>query len=253
VPSVAPTAPASADGAAFAERVGAQLLAMTVVDAVDLTPSMRRIVLTADGVSTLDPHPGQDLMVSVDTRDGAAVRRRYTIRALDAERGRLTLDIGMHSSGPGARWAGAVRPGDVVEGIGPRGKVTLVPEADWHLFAGDVAFLPAAFRMAEALPPSATAIVVLAVDGPGEEVPLSIDAALTGPIWVHPGTRLADVLSELAVPDGRGQAYLGGELRLVAEMRRALEARGIPREQISPKGYWRSDAPNANHGEPPKE
>jgi len=65
----------------------------------------------------------------------------------------LTLDIVLHGDGPGERWVRSARPGDKIEGIGPRGKITTSAAADWHLFIGDESALPAMFAMTEALPP----------------------------------------------------------------------------------------------------
>jgi NADPH-dependent ferric siderophore reductase len=245
----------SEDGAALAARVGAGQYTMTVVEVCDLTPAIRRLTLTAPDLSALAYAPGQDLMVAVANADGTTVRRRYTIRAFDRDRMRVSVDVLRHSGGPGARWARDARPGDTVEAIGPRGKVTIAPDADWHLFAGDASFLPATYRMAEGLPAGTTVVIALAVEGPDEEVPLHTDATLIGPLWAHSGSgpELADLLTGTDLPPGVGQAYLGGELRLVAELRRRLEARGLPRARISPKGYWRSDAANANHGEPARD
>ena len=60
-------------------------------------------------------------MVAVD--GNRPVRRRYTIRDLDPARQRLTMDIVRHGDGPGESWVRAARPGDTIEGIGPRGKI----------------------------------------------------------------------------------------------------------------------------------
>lgn len=44
--------------------------------------------------------------------------------------------------------------GDRVDGVGPRGKVFLDPDAHWHLFLGDESAAPASLNMLEALPES---------------------------------------------------------------------------------------------------
>lgn len=241
----------------FAARLGAGWYRPTVTGSERLTASMRRLRLTDPGLAELQYVPGQDLMVTVEGSEQAAVRRRYTIRALDRSSGTVTIDVLDHGGGPGARWAAGAVPGQAVEVIAPRGKVTLAPDAGWHLFAGDHAFLPAAFAMAESLPATARALLVLEV-GPDDEQPLTAPACPGGPAWADPdgrphGQALLAALAGLALPEGPGHAYLGGELRLVADLRRLLEERGLAREQISPKGYWRAGTANASHGEPPKD
>ena len=248
---------------AVAERLGVSLYDLTVVDAGTLTPSVRQIRLSAPGLADLGALPGQDMMLSVPRGTGAdsdprSIRRRYSIRHFDAAAESVDLYIVLHGDGPGARWAASAESGDVIEAIGPRGKVFVNPDAAWHLFIGDEAFLPAAFAMAESLPGSTPALVVVEVDSAADHLPLEAAACPEGPRWVHRGAGTGDTLlgalSELEFPTfGRGQAYIGGEFHAVNALRSALVERGLDAEQISPKAYWRSDSANAGNGEPPKE
>ncbi|HVX21621.1 MAG TPA: siderophore-interacting protein [Acidimicrobiales bacterium] len=234
-------------------------LDLEVVATESVTPAMRRVRLRGDGLADLVVAPGQDLMVAVPADGQQHFRRRYTVRRLDRSAGTVDLDVVLHGDGPGARWAATVRPGDRVEAIGPRGKITVVPGADWHLFAGDESALPATFAMVESLPASATAVVVLEVAGPEEEQPVRTAAALRLR-WVHRGevepghgTGLVDAVAAIDLPPGGGHCYLAGELRTVAAMRQALMDRGLDPGQLSPKTYWRLGVANAAHGEPHRE
>ena len=238
---------------------GVSALDLEVVATEPVTPAMRRLRLRGDGLAALVVEPGQDFMVAVPADGQQHFRRRYTVRRLDRSTGTVDLDIVLHGDGPGARWAAAVQPGDRVEAIGPRGKITVVDEADWHLFAGDESAVPATFAMVEALPASATAVVVLEVAGPEEEQPVSSAADLSLQ-WLHRdgtdpghGTGLVDAVRAVDLPPGRGHCYLAGELRTVAAMRQALVDRGLDAEQLSPKAYWRLGVANAAHGEPTRD
>src|SRR4051794_40457609 len=135
---------------------GALALSLTVDEVVDLTPRLRAIWLTTD-VDGFDYEPGQDLMLHVPAGDDH-IRRRYTIRRID-DRGRIEIWFVLHGHGPAAQWASAATPGDHIEAVGPRGKVTVVPGLDWHLFAGDDSGIAAMLAMAEAVPAGTTAIV----------------------------------------------------------------------------------------------
>ena len=82
-------------------------------------------------------------------------------------------------------------------------------------------------------------------------------AAPIGVHWVHragadpaSSAKLVAALNGLDLPAGRGHAYLAGELRVVADMRRTLLERGLTTAQISAKPYWRAGVANAAHGEP---
>jgi NADPH-dependent ferric siderophore reductase len=255
--------PPAADGPPDASGLIARLGDVTqwdleVVDTVSITPSMRRIRLTAPGLEALSYLPGQDLMLSVPAPTDAWFRRRYTIRFFDPVAPSIDIDMVMHGDGPAARWAATVQPGDRIEGIGPRGKVTVDPAAAWHLFAGDDSAIPASLAMAESLADPDQAIVVLEVDGPDDEQHGSAIDGGTIPVqWVQrsggdpaSGEPLIAALRAVALPAGTGHAYLAGELGVVARMRSALLERGLPAEQISAKPYWRSGRANAAHGEP---
>jgi NADPH-dependent ferric siderophore reductase len=232
---------------------------LEVVDSAPLGQDMQRLVLTAPELAGLQYQPGQDMMLMVAVDGDRPVRRRYTIRALDHARRLLTLDVVRHAGGPGERWVAAVRPGDRIEGIGPRGKIFLAEEADWHLFIGDDSALPAYLAMAGALPAGARALVILEVPGPGSEQDLATaaDAEVT---WLHRNggpagdpAALPAAAAAVTLPPGRGHAYLAGEATVVLRLRETLAARGLAPEQISPKAYWGRGRANASHGEPARE
>jgi NADPH-dependent ferric siderophore reductase len=230
---------------------------LEVVGSSPLSPGMQRLVLTAPELAGLQYQPGQDMMLMVGVDGDRPVRRRYTIRALDRERRLLTIDVVRHSDGPGERWVAAARPGDKIEGIGPRGKIFLNPDADWHLFIGDDSALPAYLAMAGAVPAGARALVILEVPGPDAEQDAPAGAEVA---WLHRDGRpagdpaaLVEAAAAVTLPPGRGHAYLAGEATVVLRLREALAARGLAPEQISPKAYWGRGRANASHGEPAKD
>jgi NADPH-dependent ferric siderophore reductase len=228
-----------------------------VADVTDITPGMRRIQLQSPALEHFEYLPGQDLSLGFTRADGSLVRRRYTIRRLDRERGRLDLDVVMHGDGPGMRWAQGARPGTSIEAIGPRGKITLVRDAEWHLFAGDATAVPGAFAFMEALPDDVAARAFLQVDGPHEHQPFDAhgaDRRITwsdeAPVFVDAGAGLINAVSTAENPGGRGHAYLAGEVALVQRLKALLLSRGWRAEQISAKAYWNRGRANAGHGEP---
>ncbi len=250
------------DSSALLERLpGVSLLALEVVDTRARTPSMQRLQLTGPSLATFSHQAGQDVMVAVPAGDGTTFRRRYTIAGLVPDPPLLTLDVVLHGDGPGARWAAAARPGDRVEALGPRGKVTLDPGATHHLFVGDESALPAWAAMVGALGPGASATVVAEVGGPEDQVDLPAgDGAAVTVQWCHrgpaaPGTSglLAAAAAAVDLGGPAVHAYVAGELREVAEVRRVLAGRGLAPSQLSPKAYWRRGVANAAHGEPDRD
>jgi NADPH-dependent ferric siderophore reductase len=230
-----------------------------VADSARLTPHMQRLTLTAPQLDGFRCLPGQDVMLLVAAEGNRPVRRRYTIRRLDAAARLLTLDIVLHGDGPGERWVRSARPGDRIEGIGPRGKITMSATADWHLFIGDESALPATFAMTEALPADSSATLVLEVPEESDEQDLPA-AASTRISWLHrlggpagDPSALAAEAAEVEFPPGRGHAYLFGEATVVSRLREILAERGLVQDQVSPKAYWGRGRANASHGEPARD
>src|ERR1035438_3368208 len=126
-----PTAGAVAMNDPFAELAGplagTTRMQLEVVSNTLLTPHMQRLLLTAPELAEFSYRPGQDVMLMVAVDGDRPVRRRYTIRAAEASRRLLTLDVVRHGAGPGERWVASARPGDRIEGIGPRGRSSWPP------------------------------------------------------------------------------------------------------------------------------
>jgi NADPH-dependent ferric siderophore reductase len=228
-----------------------------VVEVADLNRSVRLIRLGGPELAGFVHAPGQDVMLKLPGDDGRPVSRRYSIRRFDQTAQTIELNVVLHGDGPAARWASEVRPGDrMAEVIAPRGKITTDPSASWHLFAGDETSVPTMFNMLESLPARATAELIFEVGGSEDELKAQpVAASRLG--WLYRGTsppgeagRLVAALDKVELPVGRVQAYLAGEARTVLVLRDLLVGRGLAREQISVKAYWRSDRPNLDRGEP---
>jgi NADPH-dependent ferric siderophore reductase len=221
----------------------------------DLTPRMRRVQLTSPDLDRFEYLAGQDMALTFRREDAPPVRRRYTIRRYDPQQRRLDVDFVLHGDGPGMRWAQAARPDDAIEVVAPRGKITLVPDAAWHLFAGDATAVPGALAMMEALPRDVPALTFLQVDGGEERQSVGGDRAsqiswhYADPARDDDGG-LAALLAGAALPPGRGHAYLAGEVALVTALQATLVSRGWAAEDISAKAYWNRGRANAGHGEP---
>lgn len=232
-----------------------------VVSSTLLTPHMQRLELTAAELDGFSYMPGQDVMLLVAADGRKPVRRRYTIRSFDRARQLLTIDVVLHGDGPGERWIRAAQTADRIDGIGPRGKVFPSVSADWHLFMGDEAAMPAILAMTESLPGDADATLVIEIPDASDEQEV-LAPARTRLSWLHRLGRpvgdagsslLAAEAAEVELPPGNGHAYLLGEASVVLALRERLAARGLPPDQMSPKAYWGRGRANAGHGEPPRD
>jgi NADPH-dependent ferric siderophore reductase len=237
---------------------GTRQLSFCVVETEQMSPSMERISLTAPELDGFSYAPGQDVMLLVAAEGPRPIRRRYTIRAFDPASLTLTLNVVLHGEGPGERWLRSARPGDTIDGIGPRGKITTSPTADWHLFMGDESAMPAILTMTESLAPDADATLVIEVPDPDDEQEINA-AARSRVSWLHrlggkagePGL-LAGEAAEVELRRGAGHVYLFGEAAVVLRLREILGSRGVAADQVSPKAYWGRGRANAGHGEPAK-
>jgi NADPH-dependent ferric siderophore reductase len=98
-----------------------------VVDTGRIAARMLRLAMSAAGPESMEWQPAQHLTLLITRAAGREIRRRYTIAGQDHDT--LQLDVYLHGQGIGSSWAQALRPGDTVRGIEPRGKLPAQPHA----------------------------------------------------------------------------------------------------------------------------
>lgn len=220
---------------------------LTVTHVGQIGPGMLRLSMSAPRIETMEWQPAQDLTVLITHAAGRDIRRRYTIAG--HERDRVHLDVYIHGEGIGTTWARTCRPGDSVSAIGPRGKLVVKPDADWHVMVGDETSLPGIRMMLAAT--DRPAQVVVEVNDPLDWRALGVDARpATRWTWLPRGSPL-NAAAVLALPSlGVGHAYISGEAQKVLVWREQLELLGLDPSAISHKAYWGTGRANATHGEP---
>ena len=189
-------------------------------------------------------------------RADGVVFRDYTVRYLDTEAGRLSIDFVAHDHGPAGRWAINAEPGRKLGVLGPRGTAYITGEFDYHVLMVDETALPAAARYVEDLPADAKVLAFFEVADAAEEQKLRApdDARIT---WLHrgdaePGTTelLFEAFKALELPEGDGFVYAAGEATTLKPIRRLLKERGFVRNRTSEvDGYWRRGTTNLDHHE----
>ena len=227
------------------------------------TPSLVRVVLEGGGLAGFAMPEATDAYVNVALPPAGApydavfdpkvvrdqhpaetwpARRRYTVRAWDAEARRLTLDFVVHGDeGVAGPWAAAAQTGDVLVFEGPGGGYRPDPAADWHLLVGDESALPAIAASVEVLPAGARAVVRLLCDDADHELALD-SAADLDVAWLHraAGESLEAAVAALDWPAGTVHAFVHGEADEIRAIRRhLLTERGVTRAQMSCSPYWR--------------
>lgn len=242
---------------------------MRVVGAIQVTPRMRRVRLrgrdlarfAAGGIHVrllLPPEPGVGAEWPVTGEDGRPswpkgdkrpVVRIYTIRNIDVDRSEIDIDFVLHEGDdtPGASWARRAGPGDVVGLMGPGGGD--LPAADWYLFAGDEAALPAIARILSELPGGCRATVLIEVADPSEQQPLP-SAATLDVRWIHrngapAGTTslIVDAIRSVTLPsdEGRRFIWIGCEQQSCRCLKRLLRKEwNVPRSEHQIVAYWQA-------------
>lgn len=215
----------------------------TVVRSEWLSPELVRVILTGPDIASLPELTFTDHYIKL-IFDGTL--RTYTIRSLDRDTNEMAVDFVVHgTSGIAGPWAAAAQPGDEIEFAGPGGAWAPNPEAELHLLVGDESAIPAIAAALEQLPESAPAEVFLEVHGPESEIEVPVTAG-TVVHWIHrgdlhPGLPLASAVQERSWPAEGLEAFVHGNADMIKDLRRFLFFDcGVPRDQVSISGYWRT-------------
>jgi NADPH-dependent ferric siderophore reductase len=258
---------------------GRPLNTFEVVRTEQLTPHLIRVVLGGQGFDTFVPNDFTDSYVKVVfVNDGIDVSalpqpltmdsfnelpaehrpavRTYTVRRVDPERREVSIDFVVHGEhGVAGPWAASATPGQPAYVTSANGAYSPDPAADWHLFAGDEAAVPAIAAALEALPDNAIGQVFIEVAGPEDEVALKAPAGVEVR-WIYRGGRADLVLEDVAGDNapliaavkeaawlpGQVQVFIHGEAQAVMHNLRPYirNERGIDAKwAASISGYWR--------------
>ncbi|MCF2531964.1 siderophore-interacting protein [Yinghuangia soli] len=221
-----------------------------ITETEQIAAGMTRVRLSGDGLRKLTCTPGQQLRVFTGDPDASSMRgrlgdlRTYSVWHFDADAGVLDLCVMAHqNAGPGARWALAARPGQLVRFRGPEGSFTLRPDAAYHLFVGEETASVALGAMLAAVP--AGTPVYGAIETATEEARLPLPRAgelsfvLRGDASAAASALLVDAVRALDLPAEPGIAYVAGEARTIQLVREHLvRERGWPRRSVLTKPFW---------------
>ncbi|MHA7291375.1 siderophore-interacting protein [Arthrobacter sp. MDT3-24] len=240
---------------------------LTVIRREELSPHMVRIVAGGEGfaayvnntfvdryIKIVFPQPGVDYAQPLDLwtiresmpREQWPFTRTYTVRWVDTEAKELAIDFVIHGDeGLAGPWAAAAKPGDAFTFTGPGGAYNPAPDADWYLFAGDEAALPAIAATIESLPAEATGLAFIEVDSDADIQPLASPAGVKV-TWLRrhgapagAGDLLVSAVADAEWPTGRVDVFAHGERGYMKSLRDVFFVqRGLERSQVSLSGYW---------------
>ncbi|MGO4584733.1 siderophore-interacting protein [Arthrobacter sp. 2RAF6] len=240
---------------------------LTVLRTEQLSPHMVRIIAGGPGfagyanndfvdryVKIVFPQPGVDYALPLDLwairetmpREQWPYTRTYTVRWVDQAAQELAIDFVVHGDeGLAGPWALAAQPGDALVFTGPGGAYNPAPDADWYLFAGDDAALPAIAAAIESLPADAKGLAFLEVDSDADilaiEAPdgVALRWLLRSGVPAGSSSILLDALGEAEWLPGRVDVFAHGERGYMKGLRDIFfKQRGLERSQVSLSGYW---------------
>jgi len=241
----------------------------TVTHVSVLSPRLRRLVLAVPELAKLGlpavadaavgiylPGHGQRATPDMQCVDGvwtyhdpetAPAGRNYSVRFHDAEANLLTVDVVLHTHGPGTEWARNVDVGDSVVLSHARAWYRPEPAAEWQLLVADLAGLPALARViAESDPATRLLVIVEVLDETDlDHLPMPSHVTVVPAVGTgngHPISRLAELVARQELPPGRGYCWFAGEAAQSRTVRKHLRANGWTAEQFDIVGYWRFDS-----------
>lgn len=256
------------------ETIGRRVLTVSRVES--LTPNYKRVYLTGedlaegfpfvhlaptDHVKVLFPQPGSsEIVIPVRGPNGwvteegapAPIFRDYTVRGWLPETRELILEFVIHGHGVASAWAAAAQVGDKLGVMGPRGNKVFPENYAWYLLAGDESVLPALGRLAEELPSSAGAHIIVEVADASERRQLT-DRANIQVTWVLRDEAgeggLERALRAVALPEGDDWfVFAAGEAGALKPIRDYFRLElGLPRERVVVDGYWKRGLANLDH------
>ncbi|MGU3401161.1 siderophore-interacting protein [Brucellaceae bacterium D45D] len=163
------------------------LRVLRVKDISQLTPRMRRIVFQGEDLARFDrddqlhcrlifqpknTHSPEwpvldDAGHIVWPKQHKLDTRVYTIRAINAANGEITIDFALHqNAGPATQWAISATAGDTVGVVGPAAGGP--NPAKFYVLAGDETGLPGIARILENLDKDTQGFVFIEIDNPSE-------------------------------------------------------------------------------------
>ena len=217
-----------------------------VIETVELSPSMIRVVLGGDGLADFAPEPYTDSYLNpLFVPEGSPLTPPFDPKAA------RTLDRGQQprprrfNVGYAGSWAQRAAPGDRLQVSQPGGGYRPDPAADWHLLVGDESALPAIAASLEVMPDHAVGRVLVVVDGSDHELELQRPPGVEVE-WLHrrdhehPDQALPDAVAALEFLPGTPQLFVHGEAGETRTVRKHLKIdRNLDIDGASISPYWR--------------
>ncbi len=237
--------------------MGLKLRHTEVVDIVDISPHMRRIILGGQGLVDF-PANQESAHVKVSLAEidgqlpalsslkrGKRVMRSYTIRHFDKAKNHLSIDFAINDhQGPITNWANKANIGDKLDIAGPGSKKHTSLNAPWHLLIGDLTALPALAATIEMLPKDASGYAIIQVPDERDIQNFSCPKDLQIRWLIAPyqaGDQLLQIVQEIEWPGSQPAIFLAAEASQVKKIKAYLLTKpGFNSENLYASAYWKA-------------
>ncbi|UTM59513.1 siderophore-interacting protein [Photobacterium sp. CCB-ST2H9] len=243
----------------------------TVSETFDISPNMRRIVLTGEDIRHLPADSAGQYVKLLFTPEGSTdlntltegqrpVMRTYTISEFDTVQGRFSIDFVKHHHGDtvdqmqggyASHWAIQAQAGDQISIGGPNSIQGLTEDYDWVFIIGDMTALPSVQLKAASLPADARGYVVLDLhsdaDLPALKLPAGVELILrTGDLQTAPS--LAERVASLPWLTGKPAIWCACEFSNMRAIRQHLSQQPeFDRKSCYISSYWKAGVTEDGH------
>ncbi|WP_076417587.1 siderophore-interacting protein [Colwellia sp. UCD-KL20] len=228
-----------------------------VLSVCDLTPHMKRIVVTGDDLSDFPENKEGGYVKAIfpnpevnDKKPKLGMylgfrkwMRSYTIRFFDKQNLALTLDFAVNDhQGLASNWALQAKVGDYLGIAGPGEPKHTDLLADNHLFFGDITALPAIATTLEKLADNATGHAYIQVPSEEDIQPLKAPKGIKVHWLVTPNKLTNEFLTGLASRGNnlKGTAiFIAAEASVVKQLKEYLnESCNYDKSRLYASAYW---------------
>lgn len=214
--------------------------AVSVAEAFNITPHLRRVILKELEPLAREPQrPAEWITLHVPAPGGIRQHgRAYTIR--ERTREKLVLDMAIHD-GLCSNWALHARPGDRADISGPRRGFKIAWPSGDVLLGADQTGLPAVTSILARLPRQTRGAVWIEVPHEDDVQPLDAPPAVSVRFLTRgtetPGRGLIEAMLGASVSPA-STVWVAAERAAALDLREYFET-VLPRERVSTSGYWR--------------
>ncbi|WP_028867148.1 siderophore-interacting protein [Psychromonas arctica] len=215
-----------------------------VSQVIDLSPHLRRIVVTGDSLKDFPIDQEGSYVKIVLQKEGKLVMRSYTIRLFDREKNELSLDfvINRHQ-GPATDWAQNAKIGDNIGIAGPGPMKITNYDHHSYLLVGDLTSMNALNGYIPKFKKEADIKAIIAVPNRKDIIKMDYDDS-RNTLWFiedEATMTLEETVLEAAKHMAKdSHVFLGLEARSIRALRPVLQEEiGFDRLNIFAVGYWK--------------